>query len=187
MAGRGVSNQLHGARTVAWSGPDVWSAALDSVTFSANTTPGAGFLANTPGDNGLDFRANPVNLLLSKTKEHSFDILLGDPVAENYPALWVDLVSLDLTNAVFTVTVYDENDVVMDTTTVNGGAQRQPTFLGILTDATTIGRVDIWVQNGGGDFEGISSIAVYSIPEPGSLALLGIAALVGLRRRRRHA
>ena len=185
-----LNTNTHALRTNAWSVPSaLWNPGLDSVTFSSNTTPGAGFAPNAAGIDGMDFRAGTAggNLLLSKTKEHSFDILLGDPVAENYPAIWVDLISLDLTNADFTVKVYDENDALMDMTTVTGGAAGQPTFLGILTDATTIGRVDIWSQTAGSDdFEGISRIAVYNqIPAPGSLALLGLAALCLTTRRHR--
>ena len=53
----------------------------------------------------------------------------------------------------------------------------------LTTDGDTIGRVDVWDVNVAGS-EGISSIAVYSIPGPGSLALLGLAGLVATRRRR---
>ena len=179
----------HNLRTDAWSSPaDLWPTDFHNVTFSSNTTPGAGFAPNDPGNNGMDYQAGTPwgNLLLSKTKEHSFDILIGE--AENYPAMWVNLVSLGFTDPtpVFNVTAYDQNDAVMGTYSMTGTAvEGQGTFLGMLTDAPTIGRVDIWVQTNDGGFEGISSIAVYrQIPGPGCLALLGLAAQC-LRRRRR--
>ena len=79
-----------------------------------------------------------------------------------------------------------------------GGTYDPTTTLGVLTfDFTGITALDgnslvvirITLDSAGnaGGNNLIDNVQFNAVPEPGSLALLGIAALVGLRRRRRQA
>lgn len=171
------------------SAPDLWPDEFHNVTFSSNTNPGGTFQPNAPGNNGMlytDWQAGDIfegNSLTAMEAMHSFDLLIGQPGRATFPAMWVDLISFE-EDPQFKVTVYDENDREQGTLTVLG-LEGQVSFLGmVMTDGATLGRMDIWDQNGG--VEGISGIGAYSgIPAPGSLVLLGLASLVFTPRRRR--
>ena len=170
--------------------PGMWNPALDNVQFVSNTNPGGTLVPHgggipmgfsTPGFSGQDNNALWANYFVD-----SFDIISGPPAGDNHTGMGLDVFSLPgFGDASMVVTVFDKNDVVLGSISFTLPDIQAKQFLGIVTDAgDTIGRVDIYdLVNGA---EGISSISVWQLPTPGALALLGVAGLLGSRRRRRE-
>ncbi len=146
---------------------DLWPLEVDNVQFTSNTDP-QGPLAPR-GLFGLAYAKPGVvpeltnNALIANVDLDSFDVVSGPPAGGSHTALAFELVSLDLDGvpkaALFRVTVYDELDTVLGTIDL-GATQGEKIFLGIESDESTIGRVDIWDVVGG--HEGISLIAAYA-------------------------
>ncbi len=159
---------------------------IDNLAFQSNeggadssqTTPNApdGIALLTTG-----FLGAVADGLVTNTFVKAFDILSGSPGGANHTAMGMTTTTFLGGNSV-RVDVYDKNNVLIGNLAAHpsgvGGS-----FLGILTTGgDTIGRVNLFDAANGA--EGIYDIAVY-IPGPGSLALLGLAGLLGRRRRRR--
>ena len=179
--------------------PAIWtSMPLDNVTFQSNTLGINAPVLSPSGIDGLGYfkPGHPANTLgnniLVAAKDSdtafpgfdSFDILSGVPFPDNHTAMALELAHVASIDPTFHVTVFDKDDVVKGKIDVFATPMDPKPFLGILmTDGQTIGRVNIFNDSGGK--AGISSIAVY-VPAPGPLALLGLAGLMGTRRRRRR-
>jgi hypothetical protein len=166
--------------------PNAYLDLLDNVRFQSNLTPFGAGGQNPRGFNALvgvnkfTFGLDN-NALLANYFVDSFDIISGPPAGDNHTAMALEVISLLSGGAGVTVTVYDKNEVEVGQIAVPGAADNKA-FLGILMDpGLTIGRVNIFDPTNGA--EGITSIEAY-IPGPGSLALLGLAGLIGRRRRR---
>ncbi len=131
--------------------------------------------------NGIDN-----NWLGANVFPDSFDIISGPPAGDNHTAMALDIMQLPgfgFPPPIFHITVYDKKDQEKGKIEIPW-EEGQKLFLGILMiDEHTIGRVDIWDIMGGP--EGISQIEAF-VPAPGALALLGVAGLLGTRRRRRQ-
>lgn len=165
---------------------------IDNLTFQSNTngTPPL----NDPGVNGPNplgvdglrlmgpvFGQGPNVGLVSPFGNESFDILSGPPAGDNHTALGMHVFSFSTLTVPVEVRVFDKLEqqigLISIQTNVSGS------FLGILTTSgETIGRVNIWAVNG--NAEGIYDIQAYLVPAPAALALLGLAGLMGARRRR---
>jgi hypothetical protein len=113
----------------------------------------------------------------------SLDLIFLEP---NHTAIGFDALDLDLgglPGAVFHISVFSmDNETIIEEVVP---APFEKTFFGISSDQT-IGRINI-----GGMWEGspgvelVDDIEMWQIPGPGTLALLGLAGLMGTRRRRR--
>ena len=164
---------------------------IDNLTFQANTngTPGI----NDPGVNGLNPRGSTALALFgagfggapnvglrANFFADSLDILSGPPAGGNHTALGMHVFTFSAGSV--QVRVFDKNEQQVGIVLLTGaGIAGQ--FLGILaTDGETIGRVNIWDLNGFA--EGVYDVQTYIIPAPSALALLGLAGLFGVRRRR---
>lgn len=163
---------------------DLWPGNIDNVTFSSNATPQGPLTAGA----GLQYGQFENSVLFTARKGNSFDIISGPPAGANHTAMGIEFMAFnnpqDPFPPVFHITVYDKNDLVKGKFVTAPLNYDRKFFIGILmTDGHTIGRVDIWDINRG--FEGISGIELYiPIPAPATLALMGLAGLVGFRRRR---
>ena len=131
--------------------------------------PGAGF-------------GNPSNALLANFFIDSFDII-NAPL--DHTAMEINVLTL-LGGPGVTISVYDENAVLAGQMSVNAGIGGF--HLGILVDNSdghshNLFQVNLFDDSGGGA-EGIQGEAIFYVPAPGSLALLGLAGFFGRRRRR---
>ena len=166
---------------------------IDNLTFQSNTngTPNV----NDPGVNGL-FPRGPGGLLLvgpgfvgsinvgltSNNPRDSFDILSGPPAGDNHTALGMHVFTTVGGAPPVEVRVFDKIEQELGLITIPANVDGQ--FLGILaTEGDTIGRVNIWSTQE--NFEGVYDVQTYLIPAPSAVALLGLAGLFGVRRRRR--
>ncbi len=166
---------------------------LDNITIQSNMNPqGQGgpnprgpealVLVNAPAF-GLDNTA-----LLANSFEDSFDIISGVPAGDNHTAMSMDVTGLP-TGAPVHVTVFDKQDIEVGKLVLPGPARTalgpHKQFVGlIMNGGKTVGRVNIYdVNPGNNGAEGVSNLEVY-VPVPGAIALLGVAGLVGRRRRR---
>ena len=148
-----------------------WPPAVDNVQFSSNMTPAGPLsprIANGLAFLGTGFGNLTSDLLSANAFVDSFDIVSGPPAGDNHTAMSMGLVSLSLsgvpTAVLFRVTVYDKQDLVLDSFDIPATAA-ETVFLGILMkDAVTIGRVDVWDMLGNGidgGVEGITTLTTY--------------------------
>ncbi len=165
---------------------------IDNLTFQSNLTPFGSNGTNPRGFAGLalftqGFIGATQDGVVAGHFVDSFDILSGPPDGDNHTAMALQLISFNNSPAgsAVTVSVYDkDDDLIGSASDISAPANQGGTFLGILsTGGDTLGRVNIYDVNVGFAAQGIYSIAVY-VPAPGSVFLLGLAGLVGTRRRR---
>lgn len=90
------------------------------------------------------------------------------------------------TNDGWIVSVYDQDDNVIGVIDTGGPVPVEPSkfFFGVIANVGTISRINIY-DKAGPSPDAIDDIEMWVIPEPASLTLLGAAAALGLRRRRR--
>ena len=132
--------------------------------------PGAGF-------------GNPSNALLINTFVDSMDII-NAPL--DHTAMEINVLTL-LGGPGVTISVYDENAVLAGQMSVNAGIGGF--HLGILVDNSdghshNLFQVNLYDPVDLGGAQGIQGEAIFYVPAPGSLALLGLAGLFVRRRRR---
>ena len=101
--------------------------------------------------------------------------LIFDPT-ENHTGVGFDYI--DPVKGIAFITVFDKNDQIIFKEIFKAGGEKQ--FFGIWS-FETIGRINI----GGPGGELVDNIEMW-VPAPGALALLGLAGLLGGRRRRRQ-
>ncbi len=172
---------------------------IDNLTFQSNTN-GTNSV-NDPGVNGLNPRGvfalrahgpgggQTANVgLAAAFGADSLDILSGPPAGGDHTALAMHVFTYAVGGAgplPVEMRVFDKNEQLAgEPFTIMAGTGAGQ-FVGILaTGGETIGRVNIW-GTGGFVSVGILDIRTYGIPAPSALALLGVAGLMGGRRRRR--
>ncbi|MCH8344630.1 MAG: PEP-CTERM sorting domain-containing protein [Planctomycetes bacterium] len=167
---------------------------IDNLTFQANTngTPNI----NDPGVNGLNprgasglvlfgagfFGSANVGLTPNFTND-SFDILSGLPAGDNHTALGMNVFNFTESPFPLEVRVFDKSEQQIGLISIQ--TDLSGSFLGILaTGGETIGRVNLWSPDA--FLEGVYDVQTYIIPAPSALALVGLAGLFGVRRRRRR-
>ncbi len=157
---------------------------IDNLAFQSNFGGTDSSQVNPAGPNGMNlftagFLGVPANGVAAGVFVNSFDIIsTGDP---GHTAMGMTVVSF-LGGKTVRVDVYDTSNVLLGSIAEVPAPVNGTSFLGILTTGSdTIGRVNFFDPSNAA--EGILDIAVY-IPAPGTLALLGVAGLVGRRRRR---
>ena len=166
----------------------------DNVVIQSNLDPFGEFGPNPRGIEGLAGvnagweGTSTNNAVLPNTNPDSLDIILagrktavdldvvnfGDTAGEGFDIRGVRLLS---------ITVYDVNDQLLVTFGDLDAPQAGGHRYGLLAmGGDTIGRINIYGDTG---FEGLYGLANFYVPAPGALALLGLAGLIGTRRRRR--
>ena len=101
--------------------------------------------------------------------------LIFDP-SDNHTGVGFDFI--DPIGGIAFITVFDKNDEIIFKQVFEAGGEKR--FFGIWSPET-IGRINI----GGPGGELVDNVEMW-IPAPGALALLGVAGLLGARRRRRQ-
>ena len=169
---------------------------IDNLTFQANTNGTLGVIdpgVNGPNPRGLDGMQLAIPLppgipflnvgLQSVFGEDSLDIISGPPTGGNHTALGMHVFIFAGQLFPLEVRVFDKNEQQVGFVTLPG-VDLAGQFIGILaTGGETIGRVNLF--NDAGTLEGVYDVQTYLIPAPSALALLGLAGLLGVHRRRR--
>ncbi len=135
--------------------------------------PGSGMVAL--GQGFIDGQNIPNSVVVGADSfAESLDIIF-DPL-HNHTGVGFNF--LDPVGGIAVITVFDKNDEVVFKEVFAAGGEKM--FFGIWLPET-IGRINV----GGPGGELVDNIEMW-VPAPGALALLGIAGLLGTRRRRRQ-
>lgn len=154
--------------------------------------------SNLGGANSLQVNPRGANGLAAASAGFGGSIIASDIVVANTYADSIDFIFTDPKTAVggnpisvfapgnLQVTVYDtfNNLIGVGNTigTVNGG-----TFFGVISMGAAIGRINLFGDVAGAlQAEGMDNIEAWeAIPEPGTMAALGLGALAFLKRRKK--
>jgi hypothetical protein len=161
----------------------------ENLQVQSNTLGGAATVPSPAGVGGMAFVGSGVQGSTSKTVVantfvNSLDLMFRD---ENKTAVGFNVIDFNPGTAGCKIDVYNTANVFLGTFNSPGNGAGT-NFVGVVaTGGQRIGRINIFdVQSAPGiGAEGADNIEMWVVPEPGTMAALGLGALVLLRRRKK--